>query len=226
MESDNKNVSSLILDALRVKGISLEKLAHATGVSERYLNLIVEEKFENLPAAPYIHGYLMKVADVLNLDGKKLWIDYLKDNEIIRRSGERDLLPRNRFAVSSPGKGFIGFVFAILLIAGFIIIRVVSFYNESGVTLYNLNDNNIVYVASLNVAGKVNPSDELTLNGELIYPDEGGNFQKLVDLRPGFNTLVFKIKGFLGKEHAVVKQVFYQTAQNIPVTQSQENNNR
>ncbi len=104
MENENKNLANLILEALKLKGLNLDKLSQLTGVSERSLALILEERFEKLPSAPYIHGYLLKIAEVLNLDGQKLWQEYLKNNAEIRRSGQEDTLPLNRFAIPKLNK--------------------------------------------------------------------------------------------------------------------------
>ena len=99
-----KNLINLILEALKLKGMNLEKLSQLSGVSERSLALLLEEQFDKLPPAPYVHGYLVKIAETLNLDGRELWREYLKNNEEIRRSGKEDILPLNRFAIPKLNK--------------------------------------------------------------------------------------------------------------------------
>ncbi len=206
---EQKNVSSIITDALRAKGISLEKLAQLTGVSDRHLTMFLNEKFETLPPAPYTHGYLMRVSNALNLDGPQIWADYLKDNEALRRSGEKDHLPKNRFETRVFKKRLLLPILLVLFILAYTIFGVMSFYNKPKFSL-NIKDGVILHDPKLSLLGSIGPTDQLTLNGEVVYSDEKGNFQNFLELKPGFNTLVFKIKRILGKEFMITKQVFYE----------------
>ena len=44
-----KKLNNLILEALKLKGMNLEKLSQLTGVSEHSLALLLEEQFDKLP---------------------------------------------------------------------------------------------------------------------------------------------------------------------------------
>ena len=54
MENEKKKLNNLILEALKLKGMNLEKLSQLTGVSEHSLALLLEEQFDKLPPAPYV----------------------------------------------------------------------------------------------------------------------------------------------------------------------------
>ena len=71
-------------------------------------------------------------------------------------------------------------------------------------------DNLIVNSPSIKLSGEVNSRDKLTVNGEEILVGENGHFEKDFSLQPGINTIEFRVKRFLGKETAVVRQVIYQ----------------
>ncbi len=210
-EKGIKNLSSVILDSLRVKGLSIERLSQLSGVSERFLNLLIEGKYEKLPSRPYAHGYLVKISEVLNIDGEKLWQEFLKNEESIKRSGKNDQLPQNRFAVSKFNKKTIIVFAVILLMIVYALVKVPSFLSKPQLILQNLKENEIIVQnPSYAIRGKINPSDKLTLNNEQIYPNKEGGFEKSIELQPGFNTLTFKIKRFLGNEYVTTKQIFYQ----------------
>ncbi len=217
MEQEIKNLSSLILESLRTKGLTVERLSQLSGVSERFLTSLIEGKMEKLPPRPYAHGYLVKVAEALNLDGEKLWADYLKNNEAIRRSGKNDRLPRNRFAVPPFNKKIAVAALALLIVAVYAAVRLPAFFGKPRLTLTNLEDNRtVVREKNFTIKGKINPPSQLTVNDETIYPDRSGSFEKSLELQPGFNTLTFKIKKFLGEERAVTRQIFYQAPEEPP----------
>lgn len=222
MNEENKNLPSIILDSLRAKGLNLERLSQLSGVSERFLNLLIDGKFEKLPSRPYAHGYLLKIADILNLDGENLWQEFLKNNETIKRSGKNDELPKNRFALPKFNKKFIIAVLLIIVFGIFIAARASSFLSKPQLDLENPKENKIiVQEPNFTVKGKINPEDRLTLNNEQIYPDKSGHFEKIIELQPGFNTLTFKVKKFLGNEHIIAKQIFYEAPAEIPKLQNE-----
>ncbi|KKU91622.1 MAG: putative transcription regulation protein [Candidatus Jorgensenbacteria bacterium GW2011_GWA1_48_11] len=207
-ENEQKNLSSLIAEALRIKGMSPEKLAQLTGISERPILMLIEEKFDKLPPAPYVRGYLIKIADVLGLDGKKLWAEYLKDNEAIRRSGKEDVLPPNRFAPPRWNKKFFWLGLVALLLVFYGAFRIISFNSQPFLSITDLPTS--VNIPSFTISGKMDPQAQLTLNNEQVYPDKDGNFQKEITLETGGNALIFIIKKPLGEPHTVTKQIFYQ----------------
>lgn len=215
MENEKKNLINLILEALKLKGMNLEKLSQLTGVSERSLALLLEEQYDKLPPAPYVRGYLVKIAETLNLDGRELWREYLKNNGEIRRSGGEDTLPLNRFAIPKLNKKIVAISGAAVLIIAIIIFRLPAFFGQPELKISNISENpTIVNEATFAVHGIMNPADELTINGEAVYPQKDGNFEKSVLLQPGFNNLVFQIKKLLGRIYTVEKQIFYQTKEN------------
>jgi len=207
---ENKSLSNLILDSLRLKGMSVEKLAQVTGISEMFLEQLLEEKFEKLPSYPYMRGYLIKIGNVLNLDGEKLWQEYIRHNQAIKSSGRHDRLPSNRFAFSLFGKKAIYATIALLFFAGYMSFRLADFFQQPKLDLENITETMTVKTKELKIKGKINPKNNLTLNNEEVYADKDGNFEKDILLQTGFNTLTFKIKKFLGKEFTVTKQVFYE----------------
>lgn len=206
---ESKDLSSIIIETLRTKSLTVERLSQLSGVSERFLTLLIEGKIEKMPSRPYTHGYLLKIAGVLNLDGERLWQEYLKNNESVRRSGKNDQLPKNRFAIERINRKTLAITGIILIILGYLLTRLPSFFGKPELSLVNLDNETNVAVATFIIQGKMNPSDQLTLNGERLYPDKDGKFEKSIQLQPGFNTLTFSIKKLLGKEYIINKQIFY-----------------
>jgi lambda repressor-like predicted transcriptional regulator len=214
MNGETKKLPALIIDTLHAKGMSVERLSQLSGVSENFLASLIEGDLMKLPPRPYTHGYLLKIAEVLNLDGEKIWNDYLKDNDSIKRSGKHDRLPQNRFAIKDLERktivlGSIGIII-IIFIAG----RVPAFFGEPKLILHDLKDEpEVKYDRIYTIRGEADPNAHLTLNGERLIFDNGGRFEKTITLEPGFNTITFTIKKLLGKEYVIKRQIFYQTSE-------------
>ncbi len=213
MAQEEKNLSGFIVEVLKARGMTLEKLSQLSGVPEGALELLLEERFDKLPSAPYIHGYLMKVAEVLNIDGKELWRRYLKNNEELRRSGREDTLPPNRFITPHVDKKVVIIAICIIVIGGYFILRLPSLLGKPELNLRGLDKNQtIVTSPRFSIEGSIDSADKLAINGETIYPDKDGGFKKDVSLQPGFNTFTFEVKKLLGSSYTVTRQIFYETS--------------
>lgn len=223
MAPENKNFSSLLIEALRTKGISLEKLSQVTGVSERFLTALIGEEFDKLPAVPYVHGYLMRIAEALGLDGDTLWRDYVKQVPALKRSGKQDALPGNRFARGRVNGRLIAGIILAFLFFGYFGVRIFSAIQPPALTLLNFSpDTTRVTAALFTVAGRVEFDARLTVNGEAVYPEGNGDFKKSITLTPGFNTVTIAVKKLLGKEHVTTRSIFYESPPPVkPVSEPQ-----
>lgn len=219
MDNELKSLAKIIIDAMRYYDLNVDKLSRLTGISERFLDALLEDKFNQLPSAPYVHGYLNKVAKVLNLDGEEIWRIYLKDHRAIRRSGEKDKFPPNRFIYRfwfNRPVVLAAILIIILLLYLFLRINLVGrprLYFEQW-----LNQNYLTASSSkIQIDGRLKPLAVLTINGEQINLDTDGRFEAAIRLNPGLNILNFKVRKFLGKEKLVaVKQIFYEPAAETP----------
>ncbi|MFH1193247.1 MAG: helix-turn-helix domain-containing protein [Candidatus Jorgensenbacteria bacterium] len=210
-------LANLIADGLRMKGISIERLSQLTGISDRFLELLVGEQHHKLPAAPYVRGYLIKIAEVLGLDGGELWREYLAESTTFRRAGAGDTLPSNRFTVTRFNWKIILWALLGVLVLGYILLRIPALVDTYEFSV-NIADNLVVRESTFTINGTVNENDQLTLNGEVLYPDSNGAFEKSVILKDGWNTFEFKVKRFMGSEKKFTKQIFYQTTSTEPAT--------
>jgi flagellar biosynthesis protein FlhG len=75
-------------------GIELEEIQRVTKVNPAYLQFIEEERFENLPAAVYVRGFVMGYAGCLGLDPKRVADSYMQRYEQIQGTPKRTLFSR------------------------------------------------------------------------------------------------------------------------------------
>ncbi|MFH1161745.1 MAG: helix-turn-helix domain-containing protein [Candidatus Jorgensenbacteria bacterium] len=217
---ETRALANLIVDGLRMKGVSLERLSQLTGISDRFLELLVGEHYHKLPAAPYMRGYLVKIAEVLGLDGEELWRRYLAESAAVRRAGESDTFPPNRFAIPRFNWKMVLWVLLGVLILGYVLFRIPAFVDSYEFSV-NITEGMVVQESAFTIKGTVNENDQLTLNGEVLYPYSNGAFEKLVTLKDGWNTFEFRVKRLLGAGKTFTKQIFYQmTTSTLPTGQA------
>lgn len=201
------------MEAMRRYSFDVEKLSRLTGIPERFINALIEERWGQLPPVPYARGYLRKVSEILNLNSDEIWQNYLKDRREIRRSGRHDRLPANRFALNPLlNRSLVIFAVIIFLLIVYFILLGGSILGNTEIQIFDFSDDYLVWSNPEFVfRGRVAPLAALTINGSSFYPDEEGYFEIPVRLQPGLNNFEFKAKKILGREGKVIKQIFYQT---------------
>ncbi len=198
-------------ERLQSREVNLERLAQKTGVAERHIGAILNGDLEKLPAAPYIRGYLMKIAQALDLDANEVMLMYRQETSL-RTSGAKDLLPSNRFRLtSSANPRFVLFSaggLLALVIFGFFLFRILNrpelrLINPS-LPVMTVSEREIV------IEGSIEPGDKIIIGGDEVPTDSRGEFSYPYTLEPGLNTIEFVVTKILGRETRLTRQVVYQ----------------
>ncbi|MEK7555379.1 MAG: helix-turn-helix domain-containing protein [Patescibacteria group bacterium] len=204
-----KNLTETFQEALGLRGLNTEKLAELTNVPEMYILALRDANFEKLPSAPYVRGYLMKIAEILRIDGEMLWQTY--KNENIKTSGAKDKLPSNRFLIKPLKKKIFIFGFIAIFVIIYLIWQSDNFLGTPKIEIINpAFPTVIVNEPNMKLSGETDTQNKLTINNEEIFIGKDGRFEKEISLQPGINIIEFKAKKLLGKETKVVRQIMYQ----------------
>ena len=201
-----EDIVEVLKKLMKSKGIGAARLASLTDVPSRFIDAILEGNFDQLPSQPYIRGYLFKISTALGAENDHLWQIFRSSVEALS-SGEHDRLPINRFALQKMSRPMM--IWILVGIVAFLLISL-NFNRILGKPSIDVTVPDTTEKSVTMVTGTINPDDQLTLNGEIIYTNDIGVFEKQVQLEPGLNTLEFKVKRYLGRETKLIKQVFYQ----------------
>jgi len=225
------NFKTTFNELLVNRAISAAKLSELSGVPERYIEALRIGNFNHLPSAPYVRGYLNKIAAIFGTDPAELWRKYKNESEP-KTSGGEDLLPENRFSLKKLSKSKIAIGAAALAL---IIYAGLRFSDILGLPKLTVDSpataTLITSLDNFEVRGSIKPGDSLTINGESESTASDGKFQKVIRLYPGINTIDFRVKHFLGQEMQVIRQIIYSPdnqlngqTQNQPAASSTQSN--
>ncbi|MBI4993464.1 helix-turn-helix domain-containing protein [Candidatus Wolfebacteria bacterium] len=210
MANLSKTFSETLREIFDLRGLNAKKISEITDISEVYVAALLNNDTKKLPALPYARGYILKIAEVANIDPKDLIELYKK--EIPEYIGEKDKLPFNRFSRKLIDKKKLIFQIIIMAALIYLIFRIDDLVGVPKIEIINPAENYlIVSEPFINISGVAqNFFDKLTINGEEIPINKNGLFEKKLELHPGENNIEFKIKRFLGRELKVVRKVIYQ----------------
>lgn len=223
MGIEDKKFKFFIEERLKEKDLNLKKLSEISGISLNNLDYLINEDFKNLPAAPYIRGYLIKLGKILNFNSEEWW-DYFKNQRNLKKSGEYDEFPKNRFMPPS----FTKYFFIILIIIFALIYFVVRFDNIFGNPTIELNIPISILKATEKkfiVQGSVKNADKLFINLEEVVFNKNGDFSKEIVLEPGINTVEIRIQKLFKPEIKILRQIFYEQIQNSTTSVNNFSNN-
>jgi transcriptional regulator with XRE-family HTH domain len=209
-------------EKIKERGVSLKKLAEMTGIAPSHIENLLRGDYENLPSAPYLHGYLIHLGAVLDFDGEEWWLR-LKKEGVVKNSGELDTMPRNRFLKQSP-PNYLWWIGAGILVLIYLAFQAPRIFGTPALVVLSPNANPYVTTSSTMIlSGTVSGADSLSLVGAnggqepiIIAPD--GSWQKNVLLGIGPNPFEISAKKFLGGETSVTEQIVYQPSEGATPT--------
>ncbi|HTY39999.1 MAG TPA: helix-turn-helix domain-containing protein [Candidatus Paceibacterota bacterium] len=206
---DELDFPSFFNEKIKGRGLSLRKLAELSGITERHLEALSRGDYANMPAAPYLRGYLTTLGRILDFDAG-FWWDHFKTNNLMPSSGRTDQLPKNRFAPRRAGPA-IAIGCAALAVLLYFLFRFPQIFGQPLLRIEApAAATSRVAESSITVRGRIESGDEVAVNGESVPVASDGTWQKEFFLQPGLNTIEVVGKKFLGRETRMVRQVIYE----------------
>ncbi len=209
MTPEESNFQTFFSAKVKDRGLSLRKLSETSGIAPAHLDALFYGRYGDLPSAPYVRGYLVRLGKLLDFDGE-VWWEQLKKERAMKNSGPADLLPGNRFVRRSPAK-LIGIGIVILAVMLYLAFQIPIILGKPKLTVSAPASNPFTTGSStVVIEGIVRNADSLSLNGDVIPIAPDGSWQKTVLLQDGMNTFQITAKKLLGGETDAIEQVLYQ----------------
>lgn len=181
-------VGELLARARRERGWSAAELARATGVSQRFVAALEEDRHAALPGDLYVRQWLRKLAGTLHLNGADLSRQWFEERQRVRREAEpaapaaRSITNRQlRWAAA----GALG-----IAALGFLGVRLYAVVAPPQLALTSPSAAAVLHdTFSVQVSGTTAPEAEVTVNGQVIGTAVDGSFSVTVPLSRGVNVI-------------------------------------
>jgi hypothetical protein len=209
METGLADFQSFFNEKVRARGLTLKKLAEVSGIPLRHLEHLSEGYYEKLPGAPYLQGYLRALGRVLDFDAEP-WQMYFRELDLVKTSGASDRLPGNRFAFRGFPKYSLFALIGVLILIYFGL-RFSQIFGKPVLSVeFPPSDQTRVEQQVISVRGKVENTDQLSVNAEPVLFGADGVWVKEISLQPGLNSIEVTARKFLGRETQVNREVIYE----------------
>lgn len=205
----DQSFQQFLNERLRERGFTLKRLSELSGVNVKYLEQLANGSFEELPAAPYLRGYIVKISEVLEFDPEAWW-KLIKQEGNLKTSGDEDQLPKNRFARERTTKPF-WIAILIVLVVLFFGVRAPRILGRPTLTISNLTEETLTASSDrFTIEGTIMGGNKVTVNNESVEIRPNGSWSKSIILEPGINLIEVKGKKFLGNEVTAIRRIVYE----------------
>lgn len=202
-----ETLSEYLVSVRQNLGLSALEVSQKVSIKPKYLASLEQGEFKNLPADVYVLGFLKQLGRVYAIDADVLIEQYKKEKGIERqmqKQGEqRQGLWSGKFfkkiIVTPKILSFsVGFLFVVLTV-GYIVWQVWSINRMPNLKISEPVNNSVIKASSVFVRGSTDPGLTVSINGENIFVDNKGGFEKQLGLNPGPKEIVITAKNRFDK---------------------------
>jgi cytoskeletal protein RodZ len=215
-----ENLGEKLKFTRKKKGLSLVEVEEETKVRTKYLEALEKGQYEILPSNVYAIGFLTKFSEMLGLDRDRMIELFKKERGQIEEHSSK-LAPDKRikepfFTLTPRILTIIIILFLIIGVLGYIGYSVRLFTAPPNLEIGSPSTDTIIQSQETTVAGKTDSGVTLTINNQIVFIDDKGNFSENIKLQPGLNTIEIKAVNRLKKESSRVIKVLAEYQEEIP----------
>ena len=189
------------LQKLRLKqGRSLEEVQEQTEIQVKYLEILENGDYGQLPGDIYAKIWIRQYAGFLGVPAEEFLADYKLEKRISEKiknlersvSGYDD---KQGFFLWHPKSIRILLVtLAIALLLGYLVWEIIDIISPPRIDILSPTNNFSTAESQVQIIGQTEPEIELIINSERVLIDEQGRFQQTVNLVTGLNKLQISAK--------------------------------
>lgn len=205
---ENFDFAQFLRGRLKERGFNLKKISDASGIAIKHIESLASGNFHNLPSAPYFHGYIARLGQILDFDAE-FWWKKLKSTESVKNSATGDEPSKNRFVKRENAK--YAWIAAALLVVLLLVFGLPRLIGAPVIEISNpIGNPAVANTNQIDITGTLKNASELYINGELVNPNPDGSWSKTVLLGSSANSFEIRAKKFLGGETKIVEQIIYE----------------
>lgn len=207
-----KTIGEILREERQRHRLSIEKLAQKTCIKVKYLRALESNRFDQLPAATFVKGYIKTYASVFGFDHQSLIAVLRRDfkesakGKLVPREFIKPVLKKCQFW-SSASFVVLGLAMIFLTLIGYVGFQWYQLTQPPNLIISTPAENSLV-ASRVNVVGQTDADVIVTINSAPVALQPDGSFQTEVYLpREGINTISFEAQDRRGKSTLVQRTV-------------------
>ncbi len=202
-----ETLSEYLSAARKNLNFSISEVSKKTGIKTSFIENLESGNFKRLPADVYVLGFLKQLAELYLIGPKELANQYKKEKGIQKHlehesgtAGARWGKKYFKKIVITPKLLSIFFILTFITMSLlYIIWQVWSINKAPSLQIMEPENNSVIAGSAVNVQGVTDPGIIITVNDQVIFVDQKGNFQTQLGLTPGAKEITILAKNRFGK---------------------------
>ena len=174
------------------RGISLDKASKDLNIAFKYLDALEKNRLHDIPGRNYIKSFLKVYCQYLGLDSSDFWD---KAKAILEKETKRfqPIEKKHFFVWSKFLKRFL-VALVVIILAAFLIIKVDEIFRPPSLQVTQPLDGSITTSTQVLIKGQSQKEAEIVINNKLVFVDNRGGFDTVIDLQKGLNLIKITAK--------------------------------
>ncbi|MCL5434839.1 MAG: helix-turn-helix domain-containing protein [Patescibacteria group bacterium] len=193
------------------KNLSLADVSQSTKIKVGFLDAIEKGEYERLPSVAYAQGFVRNYARFLNMPEKETLALFRRefDEEKTLRVLPQGFAKTKEFSLSRFKSKQTLFLVSLvfLILVGYILFQYRGALISPSLYIISPKENAVISSSVVTVIGKTDPNSTVYINKDLISVDQGGNFEKTINVFPGKTTIIVKAANKFGKETVLQRDI-------------------
>lgn len=203
----------------RIKqGLSLAQLSTKTRISEKYLAIIENNHFDELPPTrAHRLAYIRAYAEALKLDYKKITRLFLQENGLKNITTKVAISKFQSFFNLSWGIRYLAAGVFTIFFVGYLGLQIRRIITPPVLSIYSPIEGSLSTNNETVIEGQTEKECHLTINGQDIQVDEGGKFSTSISLATGVNTINFSSTKKHGKTTEIIRHIIVKETPSVEI---------
>jgi cytoskeletal protein RodZ len=203
----------LCLKEQRLKqGVSLTDLAARTKICTKHLTALEECRFNELPHGEiYQKNFIKCYLKELGINPEPFLKQFVEEEiSFTPKTKNRHAKKHPNFLYLSNLPGVIRYLIIAIIIVSFISylgLQIKNILEPPELTIFSPENGQISEQTTTVVRGQTEKKTQVLINGQEILINEQGQFNQIIDLKPGLNTIVITAEKKHGKKTEITRHV-------------------
>jgi cytoskeletal protein RodZ len=215
-----KTVGQTLQEARLNRKIDLDEVSRITRIRPTLLKYLEADDYRHLPSSTIVKGFIRNYSEFLGLNPDHAQAIFRRDfieNEQGQIVPRGMVNPINRRTLWTPRTTILfGVIVIFIIFGGYLLYQYQKLTGPPTLLVKYPADQVQVTEPNLEISGSTDPEATLSVNGQLIILESGGQFVFRVPLQPGENSVTLIATSKSGKITSLVRHVYLTTSRNNP----------
>ncbi|MFA4830973.1 MAG: helix-turn-helix domain-containing protein [Patescibacteria group bacterium] len=208
-----KRICLRLKEARKERGVNLTALSKKTRISKKHLRAIEACEFDKLPKGEiYQKNFVKKYLEAINIEPAPFLRQFIEEEINYTKNTERAAHPKKHIQNISLSNipSIIRFALAALVVIAFVTylaVQVKNIIEPPELTLLAPQNGYVSNQSTVTVQGKTEKETGVSINDKKIITKKDGQFNEIINLVPGLNTIVVTAEKKHGKKTSETRYV-------------------